>query len=181
MNSRDVFKPLTAHMVEGMMFHEQLANYFDFLNLQWYRKCQERQHIEETYSYRKITSYYINHYNELVQYAPIDSSSIIPSQWYQHNRYDVDPQTKKTAIKNGFELWVQWEQKTKSLYEQLYNELVMIQDIAGAEQLRKLILDVDKELAEATQTLLNLIAVDFDLDVIIPEQKDDEVKIKLKF
>ena len=159
-------------MLNGAMLHEQLTNYFDFLNLQKYKKQQNNQFKDEMNAYRKIYTYYINHYQELIPQLSIDNPNIIPPQWYSYNRYSINPEAKKSSIKNGFEIWVRWERDTKKLYESLYNNLLNINDVAGAEQVRKLIKDVDNELKNAEQELINLIAIEFDLTVIIPEQEN---------
>lgn len=65
-------------------------------------------------------------------------------------------------------------------YENKYEELVQLNEIAGAEEVKKYIIDVDYELAEAEQMYLELQAIDFDVDDIIVEQNDIWKKYKKK-
>jgi hypothetical protein len=41
MTVEEVFKSIAERQLQGLMMHEDLANYYDFLNLHGYKKCQE--------------------------------------------------------------------------------------------------------------------------------------------
>jgi hypothetical protein len=57
---------------------------------------------------------------------------------------------------------------------------VQLGEVAGAEELKKYITDVDYELAEAEEMHLELAAIDFDIDDIIVEQDVIYKKYKKK-
>lgn len=113
----EIFSELSDHMLEGLMTHEQLANYYDFLGLSGYKKCHEYHFYDEMLGYRKVQNYFINHYNKLIPESIRDFSNIIPAAWYEVARKDVDAATRSAAVKTGMELWVKWEQDTKKFYE----------------------------------------------------------------
>ena len=119
MTVEEIFATISSHMVKGLMIHTQLADYYDFLGLCGYKRCHEYHALKETCSYRGINRYYINHYNKLVVEQPIENPEVIPQNWYQYTRQDVDANTKRNAVKNGLDKWVEWEQETKKLYEQM--------------------------------------------------------------
>ena len=57
-------------------------------------------------------TYYINHYNKLIPEVTnnsLTSSSILPNNWYNYTREDVDINTKRNAVKSGLEKYVHWE------------------------------------------------------------------------
>lgn len=176
----EIFSQLLTHMLTGMMVHEGFANYYSFLGLYGYERCHEYHHFEETCSYRKIYTYYIEHFNQLVALNRVENPEVIPSFWYGHTRQEVDQNTKKESIKSGANGWVNWEKDTKKLYEKLYSELININEIAAAEKVKELIIDVDYELKEADDFLLKLIAVNYDMSVIIPEQEKENKKYMRK-
>lgn len=97
----DIYSRITQHMIRGMMIHEQLANYYDFLGLYGYSKCHEYHYLEETKSFRDVNKFFIKVFNKLIPELPVDSSSIIPPTWFQYTRQDVDNETKKRAVQNG--------------------------------------------------------------------------------
>ena len=100
----------------------------------------------------------------------IPNPQVVPSNWYQHTRQDVSNETKKVSIQTGIEKWVQWEKDTKKLYERLYKELFTLGEQAAAAELEKYIIDVDYELAEASQLHIELVTIDYNLSDIIMEQ-----------
>ena len=56
------------------------------------------------------------------------------------------------------------------LYQSMYNELIAINEIAAAIEIKKYIVDVDNELAEAQQKQLECKAIDYDIFNIMDEQ-----------
>ena len=56
-------------MKQGVEMHEQLADYYGFLNLPGYQKCHEYQMLCELLTYRKAKDMYMREYNQLVQPA----------------------------------------------------------------------------------------------------------------
>ena len=126
MTVEEIFGKISTHMLNGVMVHEQLANYYDFLGLCGYKKCHEYHFYSESISYRDICSFYISTYNKLISEQIPDTSSVIPQSWYRYSRFDVDINTKKNAIQTGLNKWVNWERDTKKFYESMYKELINI-------------------------------------------------------
>jgi hypothetical protein len=176
----EIYSKIASHMIKGMMLHEELADYYDFLGLQGYKRCHEYHYLDETCAYRGLCRYYINHHNKLILKVEFDNPNVIPDSWYKYTRQDVDNNTKKNAVKNGITVWVDWEKETKSLYEQMYKELIAIDEIASALKVHELICDVDCELKKAERYYLNKKAIDYDLTEIIAEQKPKHEKYKKK-
>lgn len=180
MTLEQIYSELAAHKIKGMMMHENLANYYDFLGLKGYKRCHEYHFLEETCSFRRLNRYYINHHNKLIPDKDIEPLLVIPDSWYRVSRLDVDNATKKTAIKNGLTIWHNWEKETKKLYESMYKELMSIDEVASALYVKKCICDVDEELKQVERYMLNKMAIDFDLSVIIPEQHEWHENYKCK-
>lgn len=59
MTVEEIFSKISAHMIEGMMFHEQMCNYYDFLGLHGYKRCHEYHYLCETIEHRKLERFYI--------------------------------------------------------------------------------------------------------------------------
>ena len=180
MTCEEIFKELAEHMVKGMMVHEQLANYYDFLGLSGYRECHEYHFIHESCMYRKLCRYYVNHYNKLIPEMEFEQVSVIPESWYSHSRKDVDASTKKNAVKTGLTKWVEWETETKDLYQRMYQEMIENGSIASANFFIAFIEDVDCELKKANQYWLNKESISYDMSEIIGEQHDKKSKYETK-
>ena len=168
----DIFSQLIAHATEGLMTHAQLAEYFDFLGLKGYAKCHTYHYFAESVNYKCLCEYYIKHYNKLPIELSVSNPKVVPESWFKYNRKDVDSSTRKNAIATGFDKWITWEKNTKKLFEQMYQELMAINEIAAALELKCYINDVSNELAEAEQKMLEIKAIDYNISDIIMEQGD---------
>lgn len=126
MTVEEVFKKIGTRLVQGMMIHDEFANYYDFLALKGYVMCHEYHYKKESCYYRKINHYFITHYGKLIPKEKIDGKDIIPASWFNHKREDVDSNLKRESVKMGIETWVAWETETKKLYEDMYKELISL-------------------------------------------------------
>lgn len=180
MDIKEIYSEIAERMIKGMMIHEQLANYYDFLGLKGYKRCHEYHYLKETCSYRGVCRYFINHHNMLIPEPEFDSPEIIPETWYNHVRSDVDASTKKNAVKTGLAKWLEWETDTKRLYERLYKEAMEIGEVASACKIKCLVKDVDCELKNVERYYLNKEATNYDLGGIIAEQKSKHRKYQHK-
>ena len=131
-------------------------------------------------NYRSLCRYFINHHSMLIPDTRIETPSVIPESWYSHVREDVDSATKKNGVKAGLQKWVQWERDTKKLYEQMYKELMDIDEVASAMKIKCFIEDVDCELKKAERYWLNKEAIGYDMTAIIEEQGKKHKKYQKK-
>ena len=179
----EIFSELSAHQIKGLMIHDQMSDYYDFLSLRGYKRCHEYHYHKEMCSYRKLHRYFINHYGKLIAERQIDNPDVIPSSWYRYSRNEVDANTKRTAVRNGIDKWVDWEKETKALYQKMHRELIELQEDATAIFLQDFIKDVDCELKWAERKALELDAVDYNLGFIVGEQtkSHDKYKGKMKW
>lgn len=182
MTVEEVFSELSAHMIKGLMVHDQMAHYYCFLNLKGYSKCHQYHYLCENKDYMELNHYYHRHHNKLIKAKPVEDPKIIPSSWYAYFREDVDATTKRNAVKTGIEKWIEWEQDTKKLYEKMYKELFALGEIADAEYLACLIKDVNEELAQAQSLYIKKKSCDFDISSIMgdQEEKADKYWCKIK-
>lgn len=178
MTAEEVFKTISAHMIKGIMFHEQMADYFDFLSLKGYKRCHEYHGVCEAREFRRLHRYYISRYGKLIQDENVGNPEVIPESWYRHERADVDAATVSTAVKSGIEKWVEWESETKTLYESAYCDLIDAGEVAAAGKLWKFIEGVDGELKRAEQKRLELEAVKYNTEYILAEQKEMHDRFK---
>ena len=146
----EVFARLKARMLEGMVFHDEMARYYDFLNMCEFRDEHRKHYAEETEGYQKLCDYYMHHFNKLLPNLPMSRPEVIPDSWRMYTRQDVDEGTRTNAKRDGIRKWIEWETETKDLYEDMCGELLNNGEIAAAIFVGKFVKDVDCELAEAT-------------------------------
>lgn len=176
----EIFAKIKNHMLEGMVFHDQMARYYDFLNLKGYKRCHEYHYFDETLGYRKLCRYFMNRYQMFIPYDDMDNPQVIPEGWYRYTRQEVDTGTKKTAVKSGIEKWVKWENETKQLYQDMYKELINIGEVAAARKIVGYLESADKELKCAERKHIDLESINYDLPSIILEQESVHEKYRHK-
>lgn len=159
----EIFAKVKAHQVEGIMFHDQMRQYFDFLNLHGFKRMHEYHFFEENEQMVKTCSFFLNHANKLISNADVDSSNRIPNSWYNYTRFNVDATTKRRAVKDGMAKWVEWERDTRELYMQAYSDLMEIGEIDFAEYVLDLVKDVSDELKYAERLYIELENCDYDM------------------
>lgn len=168
----EVFNEISKHMIKGIMFHEQMADYFDFLDLHGLKRWQEYRFFEESAELRGIHRYALNHCNRIINDGEVSTTRYIPNSWYNYTRFDVDNGTRKTSVKDAFEKWLNWEKETKTLYEKLFKKLTENSYIADASKVNQLIQGVDAELKHLTRKMIEYKAVDYDMSYIMCEQDE---------
>lgn len=180
MTIEEIFSKIASHMIEGIMIHEQLANYYDFLGLKGCKRCHEYHYFCESAEYRKLQRYFINRYNKLIPEADFKNDSVIPSNWYRYTRQEVDSSTKRNAVKSGLAQWIKWEKETRTLYTEMYKTLEDMQEYVSAEMICHLLKKADKEIKQAERKQLELESVDYDLILITSCQHDMHEKYRHK-
>lgn len=171
MTYEEIFQQLSAHMLKGVMFHQQMTDYFDFLNLFGYKKMSEYHALAELENYKILHSYFLNHYNKLIPESQFENIEVIPQHWYEKTRQEISIDTKRDAVKLAFEKWIEWEKGTKQFFSQMYKELDNIVEVASAFKIGDFVEDVDNELKWCERKLIELQGTDFAMDYILDEQQ----------
>ena len=78
MTVSEVFGKIDAHMKEGMIFHDKMAEYYDFLGLMGFKRLHEYRFFSESAAMRGVNRYYINHFNRLVEESEMEPKNAIP-------------------------------------------------------------------------------------------------------
>ena len=172
MAASDVFSRINSHMVEGMMLHNQMADYYDFLGLMGFKRLHEYRFLCEATQMRGVSRYYINHYNKLLPPTDVLEPEIVPAGWGKYTRMDVEPSTKRNAIRTCMDKWRKWEFDTKKLYQESYSDLCDIGEVAAACKVKELVADADMELKCADRLCIKLQSVDYDLCTIFLMQDE---------
>lgn len=171
MKTAEIFGKIISHQVEGMMLHDQMATAFDFLALPGFKHMHEYRYEEESAEMRRVVGYFINHFNMLPDEGHPQDPHVVPKSWAGYTRQQVSMDTRRKAVRDLVEHWVRWERETKSCYQKAYTELMECGEVAAGQFVKKLICDVDDELAKAEEMNLRLEGVMYDMPTI--EQMQD--------
>lgn len=180
MTVEEIFNKLAAHMVEGIMYHDEMSQAYDFLGLEGFALCHDNHHIEETHNYMCLCHYYSCHYHKLIELGQIPQPNLIPQNWHKYTTMEVDANTKRESVKMMMTKWVEWERNTKKLYQEMHQALCEIGEVAAALKINCFICDVDKELVHAEKKLIKLETTNYDLHMILGWQESMKEKYEKK-
>lgn len=166
MTASNVFSKISAHLVEGMMIHDRMADYYDFVGMMGFKRIHEYRFLKDAVEMRGIHRYFINHFNMLLPESDVSVTWQIPPSWDGHTRDDVRAETKRNAVISGMDKWVEWEHETKKLYEQCYGELCDIGEVAAACKVKELVSDADMTAKCADRLYIKLKGMDYDMPTI---------------
>lgn len=170
-NLDGIYSRIANRIIEAMMLHDDLAQAFDFLCLDGYKRMHEYYYYKETANYRALSRYFINHHNKLIIPNKVEYDSVIPEEWYNRNRQDIDESTKRDIIKHFVNIWVAWERETKKLYEQYYKDLIDMDEAASACKIYELLCDADFELTKAERHAITADTLQYDMFWLFSEQE----------
>ena len=77
MQTNEIFGQVSNRMIEGLMTHSQLADYFGFIGLEGFQHCHLYHFFEENCNYKKIAQYYLKHYSKILIEKPFKNHNII--------------------------------------------------------------------------------------------------------
>lgn len=176
----EIYAEINSRMIAALMFHSQMADYFDFLGLRGYKRLHEYQYVSEGKERRELNRYYINHHNRMISDRYEGSVQMIPEGWKNANRISVGKSTKQKAVEDGFNEYRQWESDTKALYEKYAVTLRDDGHIADALRVEMLVDDVDGELKCLERMLVDLISAGYDMVYIVESQNSIHDRYKRK-
>lgn len=177
----EIFEELKQHLIGGMMFHDEMANYYDFLGgFRGYKRAHEYHFLKESIMMRKLERHYMAYHHALIKDKQVADPQAIPSAWFGHNQKEISGNTRQNAIKSGIEEWVKWESAVKSRVHELYKEAMDVGDAADVMFIERMLCEVTKELKCAQKKHLELESVSYDMPYIVGEQKCLHDKYKKK-
>jgi hypothetical protein len=154
------------------MFHDQMADLFDFLGLMGFKRMHEYQYLSESAEHRALKRYYLNHHNKLLNELEVYRPKEIPDDWYRYTRFDVTQTVRTQAIEKAFTRYSDWEAETKELYESCAKALLDMGHVADYCKVKSLVCDVDMELKGLDRLFLTLKSTGFS-DVYIASIQDE--------
>jgi hypothetical protein len=178
MNCDEIFTAIIDRQIEALMFHDQMADYFDFMNLHGFKRMHEYQYCTESVEYRKTKRYFINHHSKLISDSGVKAKNYIPADWFNHRREDVSGKLMRQKTEEAFSLYREWEAETLRLYQEYAKMLLDMGHVSDFEKVSCLACDVSCELKKLDRLKLKL--SDIDYDGVYIEEIQDELHTKYK-
>lgn len=164
LGKHDIFKAILDRQTIAIDFHDQMADMSDFLGLRGYKRLHEYQYFVESAERRALKRYYINHHNQILLGSDsLMKPDVIPDDWIDYTRMDVNPDTRKAAVKANFEMYHEWEKETKDCYEDYAKMLLSQGFIADYNAVNELLKCVVKELKHLERMIITLSSMEWDM------------------
>lgn len=170
MTTHNIFTKLANRMVGAMMVHTQLTELFNFIDLEADAKRQKKQLHEETDGLLKLEKYAAQHHHILITSDNPPQVDILNFDILERPNDKLSPDDKIHLIQYAFKEWIEWEKKSKVIYEDSYRNLIDMSEIATADFVLQYVRDVDKELRDAEFLYRVRDAIDWDLPTIYDKQ-----------
>lgn len=124
MEPKEVYEKLAQRQLEGVMFHEAMAEYFSALECYERFFGEQREQADCEFNQYMVTKrIYRDRYGSLLVTRTDYRPDIIPAEWTSKLPY-LSHDEKMEAIKKGMEKWLEWEKATLDTYHMLYRESV---------------------------------------------------------
>ena len=161
-NCEEAYGIINNRQITALMFHDSMADMFDFLGLKGFKRMHEYQYLVESVEHRAIKRYYLNHHGKMLPESKVSSISVVPADWYKYNRMDVTISIRKQAVQTALEKYLDWETETKAVYSKVASYLMEWNKVADFNRVNTLLMDVDRELKALERLCLQLQSVDYD-------------------
>lgn len=165
----EILNRLIARKIEGMMFHDEMTDYFQFLGLQGFKRLHAYRFLCEAKEMRKLKQFEIDHCNVLPEVDGVDYSKRTPSAWYGRKQTDVDESTRQRAVRDAMVAWVEWEKETREIFSKAYTE-ALEKNPSGAVKIAKCLKGIECEVKYAERLNLKLAACGYSMDFVIEIQ-----------
>ena len=122
MTCQEAMLSIIQRQTEGLMYHDEMTDYYTFLNLGILKDLHKKQTKEELNSLRKAKCSFISTFGVLPIYTAVDPRAI-PPDWKSRTTEDVDEQSLKILIETSLSSYLNWEEKTCTIYKAAAKEL----------------------------------------------------------
>lgn len=179
--AEQVYSIINEHMCKAIAFHEQLADYFCFLNLQGFKRMLDYQYMKECADKRKLHKRYINYHHKLIPVKQIQIPVFIPTEWNKYKTTDINDSVVPKFVRSALEQYKDWEEKTKEMYEEQCDVLRKYNMVSDEEYLKELIISVEKELKKIHRMIEKMNGTGYDVTTIHNMQDKYHEKYKKKY
>ena len=113
----EIYAEVDKHMTTALMFHSGISQYFNFIGLHGFERIHELQYYEESTGKRKLHKKVLDIHNKLIPIKGHDKLEVIPKEWYNHTRMDIDDSVLRKFVRSSMNQYREWEVETKKLSE----------------------------------------------------------------
>lgn len=135
MTVESIYGTIVARTIENMMFHDQASQIYCLLDLYENESFHKGEYYAEAKIYKNVCDYYIMHYGKILKQKRVKDPNIIKPYIYLRNSESISTNFRIDTAIDIYNKWADWRQETKRIYERMYRELMVIGEVASANEL----------------------------------------------
>lgn len=120
-------------------------------------------------------------HHKIIPLRQVEIPRIIPSDWSRYTTNDVNDNVLPKFVKSAMTQYKEWEERTKQLYEEVWQECINYGMTADAEYISDLVEDVTKEIKKVNRMCEQLNGTGYDSVAIHNMQDKYHEKYKKKY
>lgn len=142
---KDALLQVIQRQTEGLMYHDEMTDYYAFLHLDMLKELHHKQTKDELCALRKSKCDYIKSFESLPFYTATDPR-VIPADWKSKTFSDIDEEGLKILIRDSLEGYLNWERETCEIYKSMALVFKENMHFYLYREICKLIEEVQKEI-----------------------------------
>ena len=160
MDCQEYMISIIKRQTEGVVYHENMTDYYRFLCLDGLKEIHCHQSQEELETLQCTKDCYAKIYFSIPQFE-MENITLIPAEWYSKTSMDVTKGAIKSLSKESLYHWLDWEKETLGIYKEAamhFKENMAFHQLKIA---KKLIKCVSAEICEIEGLITEGLAYDF--------------------
>ena len=154
MTCKDAMLNIIKRQTEGLMYHDEMTDYYAFLNLGMLKKLHKKQTEEELEALRKAKCTYISAFGMIPFYTAEDPKAI-PPDWKNKTNSEVDETSLQFLAQASLSDYLKWEEDTCEIYKASAEVLKENMNFHLYRKVCDMIEDVQKEICNINNILLD--------------------------
>jgi len=162
----ELLKEVNNRFVTACIFHREQRDLFCFLAMNGFEEWHNFQYVSESREQLLVKKFIIEHYVVAPQDEIPESANVLAPLIGTKRRTKLKSDQRWSIVKQSWESYLRWEKDTLAVYSSVAKELFDFGDIVAYNFISEIVGDVNEEIAEVTNTLLDMIGYDWDLSQI---------------
>lgn len=173
MDCQEYMISIIKRQTEGVVYHENMTDYYRFLCLDSLKEIHCHQSQEELETLQCTKDCYAKIYFSIPQFE-MENTTLIPAEWYSKTSMDVTKGAIKSLSKESLYHWLDWEKETLSIYKEAAMHFKENMAFYQLKIAKKLIKCVSAEICEIEGLITEGLAYDFSPEFLKYYYKIDE-------
>lgn len=150
MSCKDALLTIIQRQTEGVMYHDQMTDYYAFLHLDDLKHFHHERTKEELCSLRKAKCDYIKVFESIPFYVT-NNPQKIPLDWKTKTTASIDESSLKILLQKSLEDALAWERETCQIYKEAAKVFKEDMNFYLYKETCKMIEEVQNEIYEMSE------------------------------